>query len=313
MEFELIRLMTERYGPFKAARIGPGDDCAVLECPEGRVLLFAVDTLVDGVHFELARLGWRALGELAIAVNLSDIAAMAGDPLAAVVSCAFPADVTASQAREFAEGTASCASRWGLELVGGDTVRSPVLTVTVAVLGSCPPERLCLRSAAKCGDGLYVTGTLGGREAARRGGEHIPVTPRLREAQALAEAGVRCMIDISDGVAGDLRHILASSGVGAVVEAAAVPVDPRATKAASKAGLDPLTFALCAGDDYELLFTAPKPLADALAALERKLAVPLTRIGEITEAPATAGPAALLRAADGSLRPLTEGGWNHFR
>jgi len=299
--------MTSRYGPFKAAKVGPGDDCAVLE-GDDRLLLLTIDTLVDGVHFDLASLGWRALGHMALAVNLSDIAAMAGEPLAAVISTAFPAKVTREEAELFADGVASCAVRWDAEIVGGDTVRSPVAAVTIALLGTVEPERVCLRSAARPGDKLFVTGTLGRREGARRMGEHLPVTPRLKEARALSASGVRCMIDLSDGLAADLRHVLEASGVGAIVDAAAVPVDEMTVKAAKAEGIDALSLALTGGDDYELLFTAPDAVAGAISKLAQKLGAAVTLIGEIT-----ASKEALLKTAEGKLLPLPEGGWDHFK
>jgi len=308
MEFELIRLMTKRYGPFKAAAVGPGDDCAVLKGQGDRLLLFTTDTIVEGVHFELEMLGWRALGDLALAVNLSDVAAMAGEPLAAVVSTAFPENVSREDAAAFADGLGACAKRYGVEVVGGDTVRSPLPVVTVALLGTVAPDRLCLRSAARPGEGLFVTGSLGDREGARRMGRHLPVAPRLAEASALATAGVRCMIDISDGLSGDLRHVLAASGVGAVVDAAAVPAGQFAAKAASAAGESALSLALGGGDDYELLFTASETVAKAFPPIARKLGTPITLIGEITSS-----RKALLRDADGALQPFPEGGWDHFK
>lgn len=238
-----------------------GDDAAVLDGG----LLFATDVLVEGVHFDL---GWCSGGDVgwkALAVNLSDLAAMGGTPRAAVVAMVVPRGRPAL-ADEVAAGLGEAATRFGCPIVGGDTSAGDALVVTVSVLGAAPGNGAVLRSGASSGDAIFVTGELGGAAAALRllqkteargvaiaGPESIGLerlrrpTPRLREGRAAAAAGATAMIDLSDGLSGDLAHICEESGVGAVVRASAIPTAPTAT----------LDDVFGGGDDYEICFAAP--------------------------------------------------------
>ncbi len=285
-----------------AGQVGVGDDAAVLDGG----LLFCTDVLTEGIHFDLrwstpADVGWKAL-----AVNLSDVAAMGGIPRAAVCAVVLGAG-RKGEADGLAAGLMAAAAELACPLVGGDTVVGSTLTVTVAVVGDSPEGGAVLRRGASPGDSIFVTGPLGGSRAAlgalRRGDAPDPVSlarlvrpvPRLVEGWTAAAAGASAMIDLSDGLSSDLAHICRASGVGARLEAAAVPVGPGAT----------VNDALSGGDDYELCFTASDPVrvAEAFAAAGLHLPAP---IGSIT-----GGDEVLLRTPNGGTWPLAPGGWEH--
>ena len=279
-----------------------GDDTAVL----AGGLLVTTDALAEGVHFDLALSTLFDAGWKAVAVNCSDLAAMGGAPRAAVAAVVVP-EGRPGVADRLAAGVVAAAGAFDCPLVGGDTAVGPALVITVTVLGDAPPGGAVLRSGARPGDAVLVTGDLGGPRAAlaalRRGEEppeesairlHRPL-PRLAEGRAAAGAGASAMIDLSDGLSGDLRHICRASGVGVVLEAGAVPVGPGAT----------LEDALAGGDDYELCFTAPDAgrVAEAFAAAG--LEAP-TRIGTVTEEKEIAW-----KEAGGHVRPLPPAGFEH--
>jgi thiamine-monophosphate kinase len=282
--------------------VGVGDDTAVL----AGGLLFATDVLTEGVHFDLrwstpADVGWKAL-----AVNLSDIAAMGGTPRAAVCGVVLGAG-RQGQADDLAAGIMAAAAELGCPLVGGDTVVGAALTVTVAVIGDSPDGGAVLRSGAQPGDSIFITGPLGGSKAAlgalRRGGAADPVAlarlqrpvPRLVEGRTAAAAGASAMIDLSDGLSSDLAHICRASGVGARLQASAVPVGPGAV----------VDDALSGGDDYELCFTASDPVrvAEAFAAAGLHLPAPIGTV--------TVGDEVLLATPAGGTWPLAPSGWEH--
>jgi thiamine-monophosphate kinase len=279
-----------------------GDDAAVL----AGGLLFATDAMVESVHFDLRfstlfDAGWKAL-----AVNCSDLAAMGGAPRAAVVAVVLPRG-RPGVADAVAAGLLAAAESFGCPLVGGDTTVGDHLVLSVAVLGDAPPTGAVLRSGARPGDAVFVTGPLGGPRAAlgrlRRGEEppaesverlHRPV-PRLAEGRAAADAGSTAMIDISDGLSSDLGHICRQSGVGAVLEGAAIPLG-------AGASLDDV---LAGGDDYELCFTAPDAARVAKVFSAAGLTEP-ARIGTVTR-----GGEIAVREADGRVRPVSPSGWEH--
>ena len=256
-----------------------GDDCAVLACEPWGVLLVTVDAVIDGVHAHWAEHGPAAFGYKAVARGLSDIAAMGGEPLWAVIAATLPPGTDAAQAKELFLG----AERAGCELVGGDTAVGPTATVTATVMGRAREGGPILRSGARVGDRIVVSGPLGGSYAS---GHHLEFTPRIEEARQLTEAcDVGAMIDISDGLAVDLGHLLAASGVGARLEADAIPLRDV-----------PLADALTDGEDYELLATiAPGVEPPA----------PFVVIGTITAADA------VLVHPDGTTEALTGGGYEH--
>ena len=277
-------------------RIGIGDDCAVLDVPAGHALLATSDLLIENVHFRRrystsSDVGWKAL-----AVNVSDIAAMGGEPRWALVALACPRDVRQADVVEFYDGLRELAAREGVAVVGGDTCESPggwVINITLLGVSASAPK---LRSGARPGDVLAVTGPLGRSaaglalleaghsDAGDVGRAHRRPVPRTREGRALgAVAGVAAMMDLSDGLATDLGHMTRESGVGARVSLARLPIDAATRAAAAQLGLDALPWATSGGEDYELL-VAVRPDAYAEAAA----ATALWAIGEITTGPGVA-------------------------
>lgn len=278
--------------------VGPGDDMAVVRCGD-QDLLVATDQVLDGVHFLLADHGPRAAGRKAMARNLSDVAAMAAEPLAAVATVALPRGFAENAAKELYAGLRELGDAFACPLVGGDIgTWDGALAVSLTILARCGPRGAVLRSGARAGDAICVTASLGG---GWHGEHHLTFTPRVREALALAErCELHAMIDISDGLAADLGHICEMSGVGADVDAAAVPISQ-----AGRERPDPLAAALGDGEDYELLFTLPAADAESLMT-DQSLATPVARIGTIV-----AGPARTLILPDGRRAELAASGWEH--
>jgi thiamine-monophosphate kinase len=291
-EFELIAAFFDR--PVRRAALGVGDDCALLRARAGMQLAVSTDALVEGRHF-LSTVAPERLGHKALAVNLSDLAACGAEPLAFTLALALPRPDEAFL-RGFAQGLFALAERHGIELVGGDTTAGP-LNITITVFGEVPEGRALLRNGARAGDDLYVSGTLGdarlalevfrGRVAlagdafaqVRRALE----TPEPRVALGLALRGIATSaIDLSDGLVGDLGHVLRRSGVGAQVDLARLPRSP--VLAAQPDALQRECL-LAGGDDYELLFSAPPAQRDAVRAAADRVGVPVTRIGVIEAEP----------------------------
>jgi thiamine-monophosphate kinase len=300
-EFELIEWIRKHAAADARVLTGPGDDTAVLSPVRGPLLL-TTDMLVDGVHFDLTRAEPRDVGWKALACSISDVAAMGGRSTAAVASTALPQGIDEAVAKGLVLGVLDCAETYGICLVGGDvTGTAGPLVVSVALVGELVAERAVLRSGARAGDALLVTGSLGGSLQ----GRHLRVQPRAEEGIALArDHHVTAMIDISDGLGRDLHHILDESGVGARVEAAAIPVSGDALRAAETSGRTGIDHALVDGEDFELLFTLAERDADRLLS-DQPFAVPVTRIGTITDA------GAVLVLDDGTERTLAPLGWEH--
>jgi thiamine-monophosphate kinase len=266
-EFELIRRLTSRLKLGKDVLVGPGDDCAVIRVGENRLLL-TTDILIEGVHFRRDSAP-EEIGFKAMRVNLSDVAAMGGAPRWALVSVGLPPDARGRFAEKLFQGLRRAAEEAGATIVGGDTNASGRLVVNVALVGEAGP-RLLLRSGARPGDRLYVTGTLGGSAlglAALKGrrsagfeafiARHKKPPLRLAAGRVLAGLrGITAAIDLSDGLAGDLPHVLEASGVGAEVDLGSLPLFPGFAAAARRLGEDPLGLALGGGEDYEILFAA---------------------------------------------------------
>jgi thiamine-monophosphate kinase len=283
-EVALIEALAGIFGPPPAEIVlGIGDDCAALDLGGPDYLLWTVDTLMEGVHFDLAATSLGRLGHKSLAVNLSDIAAMGGEPLYALLSLGWPPQRDLEGALELGAGLARCAREYGVAVIGGDTVASPSgLTVTVTLLGRVPRPHLLRRAGARVGDGIYVTGPLGdaaaGLEVWRRRlalppdlaapllQAHFEPRPQLAAGRLLAREGLAtACIDLSDGVASDLLHICRAGGVGARLDGDAVPVSLGVRAVARLTGLDPLELALQGGEDYHLLFTSPPGQAPRLA------------------------------------------------
>ncbi len=295
--------------PGRHTVLGPGDDAAAIRSPRRSILLTA-DALVDGVHF---RLGWEspaALGRRALRVNLSDVAAMGGTPLAALVSIEAPPRLPVAILDGLMRGLAADARRHGVDVVGGNLAAAPRLALTVTLAGEAG-ARLATRGAARPGDDLWVTGTLGGAATAvraLRAGRRVrrPAVPVRLAAGRLLLPHVRAMIDVSDGLLQDLGHVCRASGVGADVWVAAVPVAVGCRRAM---GTSATRFAATAGEDYELLCTASAGRRRRLERLASRLGCRLTRIGRIV----AGRPAVrLLDARDRPLR-LPRAGFDHFR
>jgi len=274
-EFELIARLTKNLPTNDGVVIGTGDDCAVLECgAPDQQLLFKTDAVVEGIHFTKETPAEK-VGHKALARCLSDIAAMAGTPAAALITLGLPRDYEAMNALAKAHGVA---------IVGGETTTSPErMFISIALTGFVPKGKAVLRSGAKVGDAIFVTGELGGSLA----GRHLDFEPRLAEARWLASHfKIHAMIDLSDGLAGDLRHVLEASHVGADLLSRAIPVAHAAKLAArEKTSAKPaLLAALTDGEDFELLFTVASQsavrLLDAWKAQFPKLK--LSCIGKIT-------------------------------
>ncbi len=291
-EFDLIERFFWRadgQGPRRAA-LGNGDDCALLVPAPGMQLAISTDTLVEGRHF-LSTVHPARLGHKALAVNLSDLAACGAAPMAFTLALTLPR-VEEAWLAAFSSGLLALADAHGCELVGGDTTAGP-LAITITAMGEVPAGQALLRSGAKAGDDIWVSGWPGEAWLALqvfRGqapdGVSAEVfahvrdrmecpTPRVALGQALRGVASSA-IDISDGLLGDLQHILRRSGVAAVLQAQALPCSPRVAQVPRAAQLDAI---LAGGDDYELLFTAPAAQREHLAHLSATLGLPLTRIG----------------------------------
>jgi len=254
-EFQLIARLTQSLPGNPAVDVGPGDDCAVLDLGvPGKRFLFKTDAVVEGIHFT-RETPPEKIGRKALARGLSDLAAMAGTPIAAVVTLALPKDFDADWVAKIYDGMNALAREHGVAIVGGETTTNPGgLLISIALLGSATAGKIPLRSGAKVGDAVFVSGTLGGSIT----GHHLEFTPRLAEARWLVDhCAIHAMIDVSDGLAGDLRHLLVAAGVGAVLRKPSIPVSKEA-KARARANSTAKTGMLAAltdGEDFELLFT----------------------------------------------------------
>lgn len=284
-EFELIAQLTQTLPGNASVVTGAGDDCAVLDLGlPGRQLLFKTDAVVEGFHFT-RETPPEKVGRKALARCLSDIAAMAGTPTAAVVTLALPPGYDPAVPLGIYAGLKALAAEYGVAIVGGETTTNPErLLLSIALLGTVPQGKAVLRRGAKPGDAIFVTGELGGSIT----GKHLDFTPRLAEARWLAEHfPIHAMLDVSDGLAGDLRHILTASGVGAELMKSSLPVS-REAKLRARAGdaAKPATLAaLTDGEDFELLFTVASKDAVAVADGWRQEfpATKLTCIGKIVK------------------------------
>ena len=316
-EFELIaRHFTRPQRPLRRATLGIGDDCALLTPVPGMQLAVSTDMLVEGRPF-LSTVAPERLGHKALAVNLSDLAACGAEPLACTLALALPRGDDAFVAA-LARGLFALADAHGIELVGGDTTAGP-LNLCITVFGQVPAGQALLRSGARAGDDLWVSGSLGDARLALevfRGRAALPgdafesvrramELPQPRVALGLALRGVASSaIDLSDGLVGDLGHVLARSGVAGVIELDALPRS--AVLAAQTAALQHECL-LAGGDDYELLFTAPPARRDAVRAAGLRCGVAVTRCGRID-----AGSGLAVIAGDGRPLPGVWRGYDHF-
>jgi thiamine-monophosphate kinase len=318
-EFDLIRRLLGPETPLPpGVLVGPGDDCAALE---GGVVVSA-DLFVEEVHFKREWISLREAGYRATAAALSDLAAMAAEPLGVLLSMALGPGNPREDAAELQAGAGEACRREGISILGGDLAGSPgPVVLDVVVLGRARVP--VLRSGSFPGDEMWVTGWLGGSAGAVALWSHglLPPEgirtafarprPRIREALWLAErVSLHALLDISDGLAGDAGHLAAASGVSVVLEEEAIPVYPNLAGLLAGTGEDPLAIALGGGEDYELCFTVSPDALEAWAApFEAAFGIPLTRVGKVEEGD---GRVVLLESGRGERRPLERRGFSHF-
>jgi len=304
-EFSLIeRLRRPNRDP--RVLVGIGDDAAVVRC-DGRLLVFTTDLLVEGDHFSLDYFSPRQVGWKAMESNLSDLAAVGADPRYALVGLTLRSDATVELVDGIYEGLYASANRCGVEVVGGDITHGEVLVLAITLVGEVEEENLCLRSSARPGDRIWVSGPLGGSTAGlmllRRGVEgfervkrrHLEPMARLDISRSV-RGKVHAMEDVSDGLASEVRNICIASGCGALLFGDKVPIDSEVRRAGEVLGEDPLDWALFGGEDFELLYTAPEE--------ER---MPGYEVGVITE------EEGVYIERGGTREPLTRWGYDHFR
>jgi len=316
---ELSRVVKEAgVGQGPDLLLGIGDDASAW-LSLGRVELLTTDILVEGVHFDLKTTSWRELGWKSLAVNLSDIAAMGGQPSQAVISLGLPEDVEVEQVLELYQGMIGLAKEFNLLLSGGDLTASPMVIISPTVAGYGKEGQLLTRSGARPGQLIGVTGYLGsaaaGLQMLREGLEfdpeitlylrqaHLHPVPRIAEAQKLVQEGIRVAIDVSDGLVADLRHICQASGVEAEVEAENLPVHPLVRSAFGEASL---RLALAGGEDYELIFVGEE---EKIQRVRQQMSTPVSIVGRIL--PGEAGKVKVLH--QGSSLGELESGWEHFK
>ena len=329
-EFGVIERLTdlvteERGGPDNATpynfrlMVDAGDDTAAWRCGRGTEL-FTTDTVVEGVHFTEATTTWRDLGWKLLAANVSDIAAMGGLPLYALITLGLPADTDVEDIEAMYRGMLELGSRYGVAIVGGDVVRSPVVFVTVGLTGVCEAVPM-LRSNAVPGDLVAVTGDMGSsaggleialKELPFRGEAaeclkraHRRPEPCISQGCTLAIHGVRTAMDVSDGLVDDLSKLCRASGVAARLDADRVPVHPALTEVFPESYLD---MALGGGEDYQLVFTAPRTVMEQVLV---ELGPPAAVIGEIVDG--EVGRVTVIDSRSGESLPDSRGGWDHFR
>jgi thiamine-monophosphate kinase len=316
-EFGLIDLLAKMLGGGdERLLIGIGDDAAAWQGDDS-IQLASVDSFIQGVHFTPETTPWPDVGGKALAVNLSDIAAMGGIPRYALVSLALPDDSEVEDVTALYNGMLKLGKQYGVSIVGGDISRAPLVAVTITILGSSPTKKMLTRSSARPGDIVAVTGSLGAAAAGmellkskrkldpeadtRLKDAFLHPTPRIAEGLLLVEQGVKTAIDISDGLVADLGQICKASQVGARIEVERVPVEPTVKTVFSEKALE---LALSGGEDYELLFTASSEIIERV---KKAASVPVTAIGEIT-----AGKGVSLTDKEGKSFELAKAGWEHF-
>ena len=312
--------------------IGPGDDAAVIQPERGTYEVLTTDAQVEGVHFDRRFVPPDAIGHRALAVNLSDLAAMGASPRAALLSLALPPSLDVADFEQLVDGVLTVAASHRVTLIGGNITQTPgPLTVDITAIGSARPRRVLTRAGARPGDVVYVTGALG--EAAiglqrLQAGARGPAPPKLGEGgpadscverylrpQSRVRAGMllgrnraasSCM-DVSDGLADCVRQVAEASGVGITLDASAIPIPPEVREAQARRGRDPLEPALSGGDDYELFFTVRPAHRGRLRMVYQQVGdLPITRIGVVTKS------RDLLVRDEDSTRPLPDG-YEHFK
>jgi thiamine-monophosphate kinase len=316
-EFGLIDLLAKMVGGGdERLLIGIGDDAAAWQGDDS-IQLASVDSFIQGVHFTTETTPWPDVGGKALAVNISDIAAMGGIPRYALVSLALPDNSEVEDVAALYNGMLKLAKQYGVTIVGGDISQAPLVAVTITILGSSPTKKILTRSSAQVGDIVAVTGQLGAAAAGmellkskrkldpeadtRLKDAFLHPTPRVAEGLLLVEQGVKTAIDISDGLVADLGQICKASQVGARIQVERVPIKPTVKTAFSERALE---LALSSGEDYELLFTASREIIERV---KKAASCPVTAIGEII-----AGAGVSLLDREGNPFELEKAGWEHF-
>ena len=315
-ELKLIELVRARVGVAHGTEVWAGDDTAVLT-PQSPALLLTTDLLVEGIDFDAAYCNGGDVGWKALAASASDIAAMCGRPSHAVVALGLPAATSLQWVDQFLDGLLDAAGRWAVAIVGGDISAAQEITVTVSMVGRPRSGSAVLRSGARPGDSICVTGALGGAAAGlfalrsrmpqtepvdRLIGRQLRPTARVAEAAILAGFEISAMIDVSDGLAVDLEHLLDASDVGCNVDPGLVPVDPDIS---AVEGPNPFELAVTGGEDFELLFTIQEDQVEAAADALGATGTPLTAIGIVTSTGR--------RIGERSLDEWRQQGWEHLR
>ena len=302
-EIELISRLSQFLPADKSLVCGAGDDCAVVRTPENTThdLLLTSDAVIANCHFTDETPGID-IGRKAIARTLSDLAAMGGEARWALINLVAPVDTQDLLIEDMYRGAVETAGKHGLIICGGDTASGDTLAMHIFAVGAVPRDRAVLRSGAKAGDALFVTGFLGGRYQSQRS----PVEPRLREGQWLRE-WASAMIDISDGLATDVRHLAEQSGIGFILDAQKIPISSEASALMDNTSL--LEHALTDGEDYELLFTVPLERADQFPGTwDEQFELCCTRIGTATDRKNYVS----LEVSDGQCVELRDTGYDHF-
>jgi len=326
-EFGLINRLQQRTNLSDPSIVqGIGDDCAVINISKDRLLLATCDVLLEGVHFNLRHTDSYHLGKKALAVNLSDIAAMGGVPRFYLSSLGLPPHLRLSWVDNLYKGMKTLAKENGVSLIGGNISSSRIIFIDITVLGEIKPREIVYRYGACTGDAIFVTGTLGdsalGLAALRSRKKikdplalrrltkkHLSPSPRLREGRFIAaNRFATAMIDISDGLIADLRHILKNSCQGAEIWVDAIPFSPEVIRYSPLYRMNPADLALAGGEDYELLFTVPRKKLNQLLHLSKEFSFSLTMIGKIT---GERGKIRLRKTGGEPLRMQKEG-FRHF-
>lgn len=319
-EFDLIEWIHRRAEKGSLQRIGIGDDCSSITVPSDYELLTSTDLLLENIHFRLDWTDLFQLGEKSVSVNISDISAMGGRPVCVHLGLGLPDFLSDAQVTEYLDGVFSALRRYDVFLAGGDTCRSSgPLMISITVQGLCLSGRAVMRSGALCGDDIWVSGTLGDSGLALRflqqkkallpslANRHFRPEARVALGRVLGEKNLAsAMLDLSDGLAGDMRHLLRASQVGAQIQLVHLPLSEDFKKFCD-AEPELFDLALVGGEDYELLFTSAQENRVALEVLSKELNLPLSRIGIITDETSLD-----FRDADGEIYAPGIKGYDHF-
>lgn len=321
-EFGMIALIRKRYQTGNPRIItGIGDDAAVFDLGGNKAGLLTIDSLVDKVHFDLSYTSFEDLGHKALATNLSDIAAMGGRPVLAVISITVTKKISLRDIEKMYCGMRQLAQKYGVAICGGDTVSGRDLSISIAVYGEGQKNNIGKRSGAKIGDGILVTSNLGASQAGfeilnskfksqnlKLTKKHLRPEPRVKEAQVLASKfKLHGMIDISDGLASELHHLARESGVGLIIDQGALPVAEEAITASRLLKNDPLDYCLFGGEEYELLFTLPAGKAIEAKAILNKAGASCTVIGQVVK-----GSGVMMIGRDLNVFKIPDRGYKHF-